>query len=370
MGGKAARPVQPAIDEHRTLSNMNDLEKLDVVRAMRWRDGALELIDQRALPQQEIWLRLNTIQEVAAAIRDMVVRGAPAIGITAAYGCVIAAARQHAEAPGQWRQCIEADLELLAGARPTAVNLHWAIQRMRDVMRRCDGVPVPPLLREAETIHREDIEANRRMGELGAPFLERADAVLTHCNTGSLATGGFGTALGVIRTAWAGSFIRHVYAAETRPWLQGSRLTAWELQQDGIPATIITDSAAAHLMAGGGIGWVVVGADRITAAGDVANKIGTYSHAIAARYHGLGFMVVAPTSTIDREITNAAAIPIEERNAEELLSLAGNATAPQGTEAYNPVFDITPASLVDVLVTEKGVVEKPDIPSIAALFEA
>lgn len=370
MDGITARPVRPAIDEHRTLSNMNDLEKLDAVRAMRWLDGSLELLDQRALPQQEIWLRLNSVRDVADAIRDMVVRGAPAIGVTAAYGCVLAAAERHAAAPGGWRQGIEADLDTLGAARPTAVNLHWAIRRMRDVIQQCDGDPVPALLREAEAIHREDIEANRRMGELGAPFLQGSEVVLTHCNTGSLATGGFGTALGVIRSAWSRGFIQSIYAAETRPWLQGSRLTAWELQQDGIPATIITDSAAAHLMAAGGVGWVVVGADRITAAGDVANKIGTYSHAIAARYHGLGFMVVAPTSTIDRDITDAAAIPIEERNAAELLSLAGNATAPLGSAAYNPVFDITPAGLVDVLVTEKGVVENPDLASVAALFEA
>ncbi len=349
---------------------MNDLEKRDAVRAMRWRDGVLSLIDQRQLPGREVWLPLHTVADVAGAIRDMVVRGAPAIGVTAAYGCVIAARDRYAADADNWRQDIEADLALLTGARPTAVNLHWAVQRMRAALDHCDGDPVPVLQTEAEAIHREDIEANHRMGELGAAWLEGTEAVLTHCNTGALATGGFGTALGVIRTAWSRGYIRHVYAAETRPWLQGSRLTAWELQQEGIPATVIADAAAAHLMAGGRVGWVVVGADRITAGGDVANKIGTYSHAVAARHHGLGFMVVAPTSTIDRSIVDAAAIPIEERTAAELLSLQGRVIAPEGTGAYNPVFDITPADLVDVLVTEKGVVERPHEAAIAALFDA
>lgn len=356
-----------------TLANMNDLEKRyagDAVRAMRWHEGALELLDQRALPQRETWLRLQTVQDAAAAIRDMVVRGAPAIGITAAYGCVVAARQRYAADPGDWREQLESDLALLAAARPTAVNLHWAIRRMRGVMQNVAGDPVPSLLREAEAIHREDIAANRRMGELGADYLEGAGAVLTHCNTGSLATGGFGTALGVIRTAWTRGHVHHVYAAETRPWLQGSRLTAWELQRDGIPATVIADSAAAHLMAGGRIGWVVVGADRITAAGDVANKIGTYSHAVAARYHGVGFMVAAPTSTIDRGIEDGRDIPIEERDPAELLSLGAIPIGPDNAAAYNPVFDITPASLVDVLVTENGVVERPHRAAMAALFRA
>ena len=259
---------------------MNDLEKQDAVRAMRWRDGVLSLIDQRQLPGREVWLPLHTAADVAGAIREMVVRGAPAIGVTAAYGCVIAARDRYAADAHNWRRDIEADLALLTGARPTAVNLHWAVQRMRAALDHCDGDPVPVLQTEAEAIHREDIEANRRMGELGAAWLEGTEAVLTHCNTGSLATGGYGTALGVIRTAWSRGYIRHVYAAETRPWLQGSRLTAWELQQEGIPSTVIADAAAAHLMAGGRVGWVVVGADRITAGGDVANKIGTYLKAL------------------------------------------------------------------------------------------
>lgn len=351
---------------------MSELEKrdnVDAVRAIRWRDSGLELLDQRHLPHREIRLHLETVEQVTEAIRDMVVRGAPAIGIAAAYGCVLAAVRRHAVSPGDWRQAIGADLERLAGARPTAINLYWAVERMRCVIEHCGNDPVTDLLREAEAIHREDIEANRRMGDLGAPYLKGSDGVLTHCNTGSLATGGYGTALGVIRSAWPRGWIRSVYVAETRPWLQGSRLTAWELQQDGIPATIITDSAAAHFMAAGCIGWVVVGADRVTACGDVANKIGTYSHAIAARYHGLGFMVVAPTSTIDMAVERGTDIAIEERDAAELLSLGGQRIAPPGSAAGNPVFDITPAGLVDVLVTEKGVVEKPDRAAIAALLE-
>jgi len=351
---------------------MTEIEKAgaaDRVRAMVWRNDHLVLLDQRRLPQEEVYLEVRTATDVAAAIRDMVVRGAPAIGVTAAYGAVLAVAESIATAPAGWRAQAAEKLGELARARPTAVNLRWAVDRLRGVLDRCQGDPVAAVLAEAQAIHAEDIAANRRMGELGADLLEHQEAVLTHCNTGSLATGGFGTALGVIRSAWAGGRLRHVYAAETRPWLQGSRLTAWELQQDGIPATLVADSAAAHLMRTGRVGWVIVGADRIAASGDVANKIGTYSHAVAARHHGLGFMVVAPTSTIDPATATGADINIEERDGSELLAVAGHPVAAPGTAAYNPVFDVTPAELVDVLVTEKGVIRRPDQAKIARLLQ-
>ncbi|MDQ3583614.1 MAG: S-methyl-5-thioribose-1-phosphate isomerase, partial [Pseudomonadota bacterium] len=253
---------------------------------------------------------------------------------------------------------------------PTAVNLAWALRRMEARCGSQSGDPEPGLLAEAQAIHAEDIAANRRMGELGAAFLRAGSRAMTHCNAGSLATGGFGTALGVIRSAWAGRALTKVYAAETRPWLQGARLTAWELREDGVPATLLADGAAADLMRRGLIDWVIVGADRIAANGDVANKIGTYGLALAARAHGVRFMVAAPVSTIDLETPDGGAIPIEERPAEELLALGGQRVAPEGIDVWNPVFDITPAALIDVLVTERGVLEAPGRLGIAALCQA
>jgi methylthioribose-1-phosphate isomerase len=233
-----------------------------------------------------------------------------------------------------------------------------------------DGDPLPPLLAEAEAIYTEDRNANLRMGELGAELISGPTDVITHCNAGALATGGYGTALGVIRSGFAAGRIRRVYADETRPWMQGSRLTAWELQQSGIPVTVQADSAAASLMAGGGIGWVIVGSDRIVANGDVANKIGTYGLAVLARYHGVRFMVAAPTSTIDLRVASGAEIPIEDRSPDEVLACGDNRIVPGGTAARNPVFDITPAELVDAIVTERGVVEWPTPENIRALMDA
>ncbi len=344
----------------------------DRIRAVVWEDGRLKLIDQRRLPAELVYVVLDEVRAVAQAIRDMVVRGAPAIGITAAYAVVLAARARHRADPRGWREAIRADLELLAAARPTAVNLRWAVERMRAVIDACGGGtdPVPRLLAEAERIHAEDIVANRRMGALGAALIAPGSGVLTHCNTGSLATGGFGTALGVVRAAYAGARLRRVYAGETRPWLQGARLTAWELLQDGIPVTLIADAAAAHLMQRGEVQWVIVGADRIAANGDTANKIGTYMLACLARRHGVRFMVVAPTSTVDLATPDGEAIPIEARPPEEVLGFAGCRTAPQGAAAYNPAFDITPAALIDAIVTEKGVVHAPDREKIAALMAA
>ncbi len=345
-------------------------EAFDKVRAIAWREGRLELLDQRLLPEQCIWLRCSDVTEVAEAIRNMAVRGAPAIGITAAYGVVLAARRRFAEKGGGWRQAIDADLERLAGARPTAVNLFWALATMREAIAKIadDMDPEPRLLALADDIAADDLAANRRMGRLGAALIDGPVGLLTHCNAGSLATGGFGTALGVVRAAVAEGRVGRVYADETRPWLQGARLTAWELIEDGIPVTLVAEGAAAYLMAKRVVRWVVVGADRIAANGDVANKIGTYSLAVNARRHGVGFMVVAPTSTIDMATPEGSMIPIETRDEDELLSLAGRRIAAQGAQAWNPVFDVTPAELVTAIVTERGIVEGPDEAAMRALM--
>ncbi len=327
------------------------------------------MLDQRLLPEQETYLRLETAQAVADAIRDMVVRGAPAIGIAAAYGVVMAAREAYQSDSKDWRISIESRLDQIAQARPTAINLKWAIERMRCKFTKIDDDPEPDLLKEALAIHEEDIAANHRMGEFGAEIIKDTENVLTHCNAGALATGGYGTALGVIRSAFANNIIKSVYASETRPWLQGARLTVWELAQDKIPVTLIVDSAAGYLMQTGKIGWVIVGADRIAANGDVANKIGTYTHAMSARHNGVGFMVAAPVSTIDLNTPSGKAIPIEQRNADELLEYAGKSIAPIGTNADNPVFDITPAELIDVIVTEKGVIRAPNEEKIRALID-
>ena len=341
---------------------------IDNVRAVLWRDGLLYLLDQRRLPAEEMIIQYSEAGEVAEAIRDMVVRGAPAIGITAAYGVVLAARRAWAVNPTDWRREMEADLQRLETARPTAVNLAWAVRRMRAAMAAVAGDPEPALAAVARAIHTEDIAANRTMGELGAALMETTGKVITHCNTGSLATGGYGTALGVIRSGFAAGRVTSVYADETRPWLQGARLTAWELVKDGIPVELIADGAAAHIMKGGGVTWAITGSDRIAANGDVANKIGTYGLAVNARHHGVRFMVVAPTSTVDMAIATGNDIPIEERPAAEVLTMAGQPIAPAGAGACNPAFDITPAALIDAIVTERGVVWQPDAEAMAALM--
>ncbi len=329
----------------------------DTIRAMRWAEDRLQLLDQRRLPREEVWLDCRSAAEVADAIREMVVRGAPAIGITAAFGVVLSA-MSHAGA-ADLSAAMEPDFRRLADARPTAVNLFWALERMRRILESVPDEPVAALLDEARAIHDEDIAANYRMGELGAAFIEAGSGVLTHCNTGSLATGGFGTALGVIRQAWHERRLAHIFADETRPWLQGARLTAWELLQDGIPVDLLVEGAAAALMHTGRVQWVIVGSDRIAANGDVANKIGTYSLAVNARHHGVKFMVVAPSSTVDLDTPHGTDIPIETRDPAEVLQLAGQPIAADGAGAWNPVFDVTPAELVDVIVTERGVVERP-----------
>ncbi len=348
---------------------MSETRRHDQIRAVAWSDEGLRLLDQRLLPKVEQWLTFDDAEGVAGAIRDMVVRGAPAIGISAAFGVVLAARHAFARAGAGWREALEEDLERLATSRPTAVNLFWALDRMRARMATLGAEdPVPALLAEARAIHEEDIAANYRMGELGAALIERPCAVLTHCNAGALATGGYGTALGVIRAAYGAGKIDHVFADETRPWLQGARLTAWEMVREGIPATLIGEGAAATLMKQGRVEWVIVGSDRIAANGDVANKIGTYSLAVAARHHGVRVMVVAPTSTVDMEIASGDEIPIEERAQEEVLTLAGQRIAPEGVAAWNPSFDVTPAELVDAIVTEKGVVTAPTRDKMARMM--
>ena len=342
----------------------------DRVRPYRWDGTTLALLDQRRLPFQEEWIDCGDAAAVAAAIRDLVVRGAPAIGIAAAYGVAMAACQCEADSAEAARKVLAPTLEHLRAARPTAVNLAWALDRMDARLAALAGLDDwrEQLAAEADAIATEDLAANRHMGELGAALIAPGSGVLTHCNTGSLATAGLGTALGVIRVGCEKGRIAAVYAGETRPWLQGARLTVWELQQDGIDATLIADSAAAHLMAQGRVQWVIIGADRITANGDVANKIGSYQLAIAARHHGVKFMVVAPSSTVDMATARGADIEIEERDPAELLGIAGHRTVAEGIAAWNPVFDITPASLIDAIVTERGVVEQPSVESMAALF--
>jgi len=331
----------------------------DSIRAVEWANGALKLLDQRLLPQQRTYMVLENARDTAQAITDMVVRGAPAIGVTAAYGVVLAARACYARSPASWKHDIETDLEVLARSRPTAVNLFWALDRMRGHLTNVSSDPYEPLLAEARRIHEEDIAANRHMGQLGAALIQGPCAVLTHCNTGSLATGGYGTALGVIRAAYAAGKINQVFADETRPWMQGARLTAWELVEDNIPVTLVVEGAGAHLMKQGAVRWVIVGADRIAANGDTANKIGTYNLAVVARHHGVKFMVVAPTSTVDMTLSNGEGIPIEIRSTDEILSHAGKRVAAQGAAAWNPAFDVTPAELIDAIVTERGVVLSP-----------
>ena len=345
-----------------------DYARYDRIRPIRWTGNALELLDQRKLPFVVEYLSCTTSDQVAAAIHDLAVRGAPAIGIAAAWGVVLAAREVMAATPAEAADKLEPALQRLNAARPTAVNLAWALARMRAALKTAGSDWRGVLELEALAIAEEDLAANRHMGELGAALIPVGSGVLTHCNTGSLATAGFGTALGVIRAGVAQGRIGKVYAGETRPWQQGARLTAWELLQDGIPATLIADSAASHLMKTGAVQWVIVGADRICANGDTANKIGTYQLAIAARHHGAKFMVVAPSSTVDMATPNGDAIHIEERDAGELLGIAGTRTVAEGVPAWNPVFDVTPASLIDAIVTEKGVIEQPDEARMRATF--
>ncbi|MBA1205304.1 S-methyl-5-thioribose-1-phosphate isomerase [Pseudomonas capeferrum] len=342
------------------------------VQGIHWRDGALHLLDQRLLPSEERWLVCSDVRDVVEAIRDMAVRGASAIGISAAYGLVLAL-RDRLAAGDDWEMALEEDYLSLAESRPTAANLFWALNRMRERLQRVrrDEDVLAVMQAEAVAIHLSDREANLTMAQFGAELIRRhqgsEQVVLTHGNAGALAGGGFGTALGVIRAAHLEGMIERVYVCETRPWLQGSRLTAWELAGERVPVVVNADSAAAHLMKTKGVTWVVVGADCIAANGDAASKIGTYQLAVAAMHHGVRFMVVAPSSTIDLNLATGDDIPLEERPGAELLQGLGFVPA-DPVQACNPVFDVTPADLIDVIVTEKGIVERPDTAKLAQLM--
>ena len=335
------------------------------VKALEWRDNALYLLDQRLLPHEECWQRYTTASAVAQAIAEMHVRGAPAIGVAAAFAIVLAAQQHSAHQVADLATALQPDFELLAASRPTAVNLFWALDKMRACLAAASQHTNPLLALEAQAlaIYNEDRAANLQTAEFGLQVIRESSAgkqhVMTHCNAGALATAGFGTALGVIRAAYIDGLLECVHVNETRPWLQGARLTAWELLGEGIPSVLSVDSCAAHLMQQRNISWVIVGADRITANGDVANKIGTYQLAVLARYHAVRFMVVAPSSTIDMQLASGIDIPIEERDATEVLALGGQRLAAQ-IRAYNPVFDVTPAELIDVIVTERSIVHQPN----------
>lgn len=342
---------------------MNSTKHLSI-QALEWTGNSLKVLDQRVLPQQIRYDEYRDAAGVTEAIASMRVRGAPAIGIAAAYGVVLSAMCNFPAS--DWKAAVTADIQQLAASRPTAVNLFWALERMRQQLANVGAEPIAELTHTAQQIHQDDFNANLAMGEYGADILGNTKAVLTHCNAGALATGGYGTALGVIRSAHRRGGLQQVYAGETRPWLQGARLTVWELAQDGIPATLIADSAAAWLMKSGKIDWIVVGADRITANGDVANKIGTYSLAVLAKRHGVKMMVVAPFSTFDFSLPNGEAIEIEQRTAKELLPeiyLQEDSLV----NAWNPVFDVTPVELIDAIVSERGVVLNPAINGLGSL---
>lgn len=331
--------------------------------AIRWHGDRLELLDQRALPLETRWLTLDNATDTAHAIRDMVVRGAPAIGITAAYGVVLAARALGSSAS---RASLQPAFAVLAASRPTAVNLFWALQRMQALCDIDGDELIARLAGEAIQIHEDDRAMNHRLAEFGVPLLAEGKRVYTHCNTGALATGGHGTALGIIRSAWAAGRITGVVAGETRPWMQGARLTSWELLQENIPVTLVVDSAAGHVFKSGDIGAVIVGADRITANGDTANKIGTYNLAVLAKHHGIPFIVAAPLSTIDPQLATGDAIEIEQRSAAEVRNIQGMPVAPENVPVFNPAFDVTPAELISAIVTEHGVIKRPDTDKMAA----
>ncbi len=334
-----------------------------MIRTVEWSDAGVVFIDQTKLPTEEVYVTCRTYQEVADAIYTMIVRGAPAIGVAAAMGVALGTRDAQAGTVAELRPQFTKICETLAATRPTAVNLFWAIRRMQEKFESVASRPVAEikqtLISEAIQMHAEDIAACMAMGKHGAALLPKSGGVLTHCNAGALATCGYGTALGVIRAAVEAGHKINVYADETRPFLQGSRLTAWELMKDGIPTTVISDNMAGVMMQQGKVGAVIVGADRIAANGDVANKIGTYSVAILAKEHGLPFYVAAPWSTVDMETPDGAHIPIEQRDAKEVTHMAGKQVTPDGVRVENPAFDVTPHKYVTAIVTERGVA-RPD----------
>ena len=347
-------------------------------KTIEWTEEGVRLIDQTRLPAEEVYRTCRDYREVAEAIRAMVIRGAPALGIAAAMGMALGVKQSAARTVAELRAEFETIAETISRTRPTAVNLFWAVTRMREVLEKTLAAPGSEveklaaararLVEEAQRVLAEDIAANETMGRHGAALLPEAGTVLTHCNAGALATGGYGTALGVIRAAVAAGKKIKVFADETRPFLQGARLTAWELAQDGIPVTLITDNMAGHFMQQGEIQAVIVGADRIAANGDVANKIGTYTLAVLAKENGLPFYVAAPLSTIDLHVASGDEIPIEERSPREVTHWAGVPTAPENVEARHPAFDVTPHRYVTAIITERGVARVPYTESLKALF--
>ena len=338
--------------------------------AIRWQGNSLALLDQTRLPVEEVWNTYTDYRKVADAIRRLVVRGAPAIGVAAAYALCLAAMEYKGQNPEEFQKSMAAASAELAASRPTAVNLFWALDRMGLALGAvgCGAEALPILIREAEAIHREDVAMNRAIGAAGAAIVPHGARILTHCNAGAIATGGYGTALGVVRSAFTQGKVEMVYCDETRPLLQGARLTAWELVKDGIPATLITDNMAASLMAQGKIDLVLLGCDRMAANGDFANKIGTYGVAVLAHYHGIPFYSVLPSSTIDLSIPDGSHIPIEQREASEVTHFAGVRTAPEGVGVYNPAFDVTPHRLLTGIITEKGVIHPPFAEQLAERF--
>jgi methylthioribose-1-phosphate isomerase len=349
-----------------------NMQTFPKTRAFVWKRGCLSLLDQRVLPQRSVWITCRTWAQVVRGIRDMVVRGAPAIGCVAAYGLALAAQEKKFKSAKEQRRYLDRAFDGLLQARPTAVNLRWALERMR--LRYTSGDDVKRVARtleqEAIKIEEEDRAGNSRIGQSGAALFAPDSVALTHCNTGSLATAGLGTAFGVLWTAHRANRLRKVIACETRPYLQGARLTAWELQQEKIPFELITDSMAAHFMKTEKIDAVIVGADRIAANGDTANKIGTYSLAVLAAHHDIPFYVAAPLSTVDLSTATGKGIPIEERSAEEVTLVRGQSIAPKNTLARHPAFDVTPADLISGIITDNGVAKPPYTESLKDLFES
>jgi len=342
------------------------------MHTVKWTGESVSILDQRKLPLQEIYNDYGNYIDVAEAIRSMEVRGAPAIGITAAMGIALAAKNFKGRDMKAFRETMDGVLSVFAETRPTAVNLFWAIERMRALVSSGSDIAsiIDALVMEAVNILEEDIAINRAMGKNGSRFLSDGDVVMTHCNAGSLATGGYGTALGVIRAALEEGKKIEVIACETRPYLQGARLTAWELQKDNIPVTVITDNMAGYYMKKGFVKKIIVGADRVAANGDTANKIGTYSHAVLARHHGIPFYVAAPVSTLDVNTHTGADIVIEERSVDEVAYVGSVQIVPEGVRIFNPAFDVTPAELISAIITEKGVIEEPAGKGIASLVSA
>jgi methylthioribose-1-phosphate isomerase len=342
-----------------------------MIQTLEWTDKGVRFIDQTKLPTEEIYVVCKTHEQVADAIRTMIVRGAPAIGVAAAMGIALGAKDSKAETVGDLKRDLDQICDNMGKTRPTAVNLFWAIRRMQEKFERLRIRPIAQIKRElveeAKRMHAEDIAANQAMGRHGATLMPSEGGVLTHCNAGALATAGYGTALGVIRAAVEQGKKIHVFADETRPFLQGSRLTAWELMKDGISTTVISDNMAGSMMRQGKIGAVVVGADRIAANGDVANKIGTYSVAVLAKENGIPFYVAAPISTVDLACATGDLIPIEQRNAREITHIAGKQMTPDGVSIENPAFDVTPAKYVSAIITERGIAREPYTQSLPRL---